>query len=776
VKHEYRPLLAGSALLAFAVALLLFLNYAKFGATLENRERARHALLADHLAKTLDARLALGLPLERTPLLQATLSRELAYDPRLHAIAAFDADGVLRVLGGKGQPALWQAACQALERDSRMPSQNDAGSLALALHNDFGVKAGCLVMEYDLRGTQRQSRAAVAAVWPVALLTLLAALVLLAMLAPRMVRQNLGHPERATRRISVLLAVLLLLVHCMIAWSAYQTFARIGREDAPRLAETLAHTLTPSLERALDHDIPLNQLRGVDEWLQPVLELGPEFARLSIDDAAGRRLFDVDDPHRRGADESVYSFPLEARGHTAGRLVVTLDLLPLAERTRQLAMEFVTLLVISVLISMEVLHGLLAHALAAGHAKQALTRLRLPLFLFFAGSELPRAFLPMWAKQLAQQPLPQSWSGTALAGMFAPFVSLPEAVRSTLPISLFLLTIALISPLAGRYSARHGPIRLLQFGLLLALLGHLLALLSASLLSLCAARVLAGASSGFITVAAFDYIGRDGARARGMAQYLSAYVAAGICGAGLGALLVDRVGTAAVFSIGIVCTLLAGLALLGLPTLDKAGQEPAPLLRALGQVLRQPRFLRLILLIGLPMQILQQGLLFYWAPLALTAQGEPTSFVGLTMMAYFFLVLLLNAPAARWADSSGRHTMIALTGLAIAGAAGIFGGVLYTSTTVAISVALIGVIWAAGFPAQGALVLRLGESRLAGVAPTVTVGVFRMIERIGAMLAPPLIALLIGFFGYADTAKLIGMVLIGCAMLQGWLVRQEKKT
>jgi len=120
--------------------------------------------------------------------------------------------------------------------------------------------------------------------------------------------------------------------------------------------------------------------------------------------------------------------------------------------------------------------------------------------------------------------------------------------------------------------------------------------------------------------------------------------------------------------------------------------------------------------------------------------------------------------------------MIALTGLAIAGAAGIFGGVLYTSTTVAISVALIGVIWAAGFPAQGALVLRLGESRLAGVAPTVTVGVFRMIERIGAMLAPPLIALLIGFFGYADTAKLIGMVLIGCAMLQGWLVRQEKKT
>lgn len=774
MKQEYRPLLAGSALLAFAVALLLFLNYTKFGATLENRERARHALLAEHLAKTIDARLALGLPLENTTELQAILKQELTYDSRLRAIVAFDADGTLRIVDGHGQPDLWRAACQAQGNGGPMPSQNDAGSMAVALHNDFGAAAGCLVMEYDLRGTRRQSWAALAAAGPMALLTLLGAIALLAVLVPRMVRRHADRPARATRRISLLVAVLLVLVHCLIAWSAYHTFARVSREDAPRLAETLAHTLTPGLERALDHGIPLNELRGVDEWLQPALASGPEFAGLSIDDTGGRRLFDVSDAHRRGTDESVYGFPLQYRGQTVGRLVVTLDLLPLAERSRQLAMEFITLLVISILISMEVLPGLLARAIA-GNEKQALGRLKLPLFLFFAGSELPRAFLPMWAKQLAQQPLPPSWSGTVLSHAFAPFAHLPEAVRATLPISLFLLTVALVSPFAGRYSARHGPIRVLQFGLLLALFGHLLAMLSASLLSLCLARALAGASSGFITVAAFDYIGRDGARARGMALYLSAYVAAGICGAGLGALLVDRAGTAAVFCVGMVCTVLAGAALVGLPDLEQPGSKPVPLVSVLGQLLRQPRFLRLLILIGLPMQILQQGLLFYWAPLALTAQGEPTSFVGLTMMAYFFLVLLLNAPAAHWADQSGRHTGIALACLAIAGAAGIFGGVLYTSTAIAISVALIGVIWAAGFPAQGALILKLGEGRLAGVAPTVTVGVYRMIERIGAMLAPPLIALLAGVLGYADTAKLIGAVLISCALLQGLLVKLEKK-
>ena len=826
MKQQYRPLLAGTVLLTFAVALLLFLNYAKFGSTLENRERARHALLAEHLAKTFDARLALGLDLESTPALQAMLNRELAYDPRLHAIAALDMQGDVRIVGGSGQPGLWQATREALQQGRSMPVQNDAAGLAVALHNGFGGDAGWLVLEYDLRGTHAQVREAFAAVWPVALFSLLAAIAALAVVAPfvRASRSPTHCPEddpahgladpagyqsgRTTRRLGVLIVILLLLVHCLIAWSAYRAFARVSGEDAPRLADTLAHTLTPGLETALDHGIPVAKLRGVDEWLQPALAAGPEFAALSIEDADGHRLFDVSDARDQMANrtrdaagsqargpmqnltqnptqdaaqnqahplsdtESAYRFALQQHGQTVATLVVTLDLAPLAERRRQLAIEFATLLAISVLISMEVLHGMLTRTVT-GDADRALARLRLPLFLFFAGSELPRAFLPMWAKQLALQPLPQSWSGTVLATVCAPLGHLPEAVRTTLPISLFLFTIALISPLAGRYTARYGPIRLLQVGLLLALAGNVVALLSESLASLCVARVLAGASSGFITVACFDYIGRSGARARGMALYLSAYVAAGICGAGLGALLVDRAGTAAVFGIGIGCTVLASVTLWGMPTLDQAGREPAPLIHALGHLLRQPRFLRLIVLIGLPMQILQQGLLFYWAPLALSAQGEPTSFVGLTMMAYFFLVLLLNAPAAQWADRSGRHTLIVLTGLAIAGAAGIFSGALYTSSAIALAVALIGVVWAAGFPAQGALVLKLGDGELSTVPSTVTVGVYRMIERIGAMLAAPLIALLIGWLGYANTAKLIGVVLLGCASIQAWMLRQE---
>lgn len=770
-RWRYRPLAAGALVLFFAAALLLFLNYAKFTSTLENRERARHSLLAGHLAKIFETRLALGLELDDSSAIHSLLTGELANDPRLRAIAVLGSLGATRIAKGEGQPALWQAA-RELKTGQSSPVENEASALAVRLHNSFGVGAGWLVLEYDLRDAHRQAVQGTVRLLPVALFSLLLALGLLALLAPQIARRHAQQSERASRRMGWLVAILLIALECAIGWSAYRDLAGISGEDAPRLAGTMAHTLMFGLESALRLGIPLADMRGVDEWLMSALAAGPEFARLSIDDPRMTRLFDASNPLSSQHNVTVYRFPLVQGDATVGSLAVSLDAEPLAERTRQLIIEFATLLLIGVLLSLETLHGLLARANSAD-AGETLARWRLPLFLFFVGSELPRAFLPMWAQQLALEPLPRSWSGTLLAVIFQPLVNLPDAVLTTLPISLFLFTIALISPFAGRLSGRMGPSRLLRLGLVVALAGHFLAMIAGSMLALSLARVLAGVGSGFVTVAALDFIGRSGARARGMAVYLTAYVAAGICGTGLGALLVERAGTASVFALGMICIVLAGGALGRMPVQNPVKKEDE-LWRNVLRLLRQPHFVRLLLLVGLPLQILQQGLLFFWAPLALSAQGEPTSFVGLSMMGYFFLVLLFSDTAARWSDRSGRHATFALGGLAVAGLAALFCGVMPVSGAIAASVLVIGLTWAVAFPAQGALILHMGQNELDGVSPGVAIGVYRMLERFGAMLAPPLIALLIGLLGFAGTAELIGAWLLGCALLQGWVSRREK--
>jgi predicted MFS family arabinose efflux permease len=315
---------------------------------------------------------------------------------------------------------------------------------------------------------------------------------------------------------------------------------------------------------------------------------------------------------------------------------------------------------------------------------------------------------------------------------------------------------------------------LLLTGTALAFGANLIGLFTDSLLMLFIARFVAGVSFGFVSVAAFDIIGRQGgSRAAGMALYLTAYVAAGICGAGLGALIVDRAGIPVVFVLGLIATVLSALTLRGItPIAPNPDYMTQPLLKAIGVLFSRNRFVRLIVLITLPMQIVQQGLLFYWVPLALSALGEHPSFIGLTMMGYFLMVLLLNGPLAGIADRTGRHAGIIVGGLALAGFAIMLNGLTYNPVVIAMANLLIGVAWALGFPSQGAMALRISQTELAGVDPAVTIGVYRAIERLGAMLAPMLVAVLIVWLGYAHSALLMGAVMLICALSYGWISRR----
>jgi MFS-type transporter involved in bile tolerance (Atg22 family) len=113
-------------------------------------------------------------------------------------------------------------------------------------------------------------------------------------------------------------------------------------------------------------------------------------------------------------------------------------------------------------------------------------------------------------------------------------------------------------------------------------------------------------------------------------------------------------------------------------------------------------------------------------------------------------------------------------GLALTTLAAALSGIFYTPVMIGLSMALIGVAWAAIFPAQSVLVINLGALQPVGVAPSEAIGMYRMIERIGSMLTPLLVALLINKLGYADAAKTMGALLLLCTLVQSWVLRKEK--
>jgi hypothetical protein len=142
-------------------------------------------------------------------------------------------------------------------------------------------------------------------------------------------------------------------------------------------------------------------------------------------------------------------------------------------------------------------------------------------------------------------------------------------------------------------------------------------------------------------------------------------------------------------------------------------------------------------------------------------------------------VLLFNKPVAKLADRSGNYGRLLAVGLAIAGCAGLIGSVVSAggsgwpsagvspgAPAIFISVVLIGIAWALAFPSQGAMALLVSRTELPGVDPAVSIGVYRTIERFGAMLTPILTAALIALLGLGGSALVLSAMLLVCGVAQ----------
>lgn len=775
-----RLIAACALVMAVATALLLALNNAKIESTLEKRIQERQQLVVGELAKALDAHLALGLPVDDTPALRSLLDRTRTADPLLFALLVIEPGGDSTLVSGQGNTSLWQSAFSKARRASAPAYVRDGshGAIALPLRDAYNLPGGFLVAEFDLVQVRAQSLTTLKGIAPPVALALMVALLILAVGGQRILRSAGQDKQRINRRLGALVTTLVLSVQAVIAWNAYAAFERIARDDAQVLASTFSHTVRPGLERALSAGIALPDLVGVKQWLTPMLGNGGSFSAVEIrEPASGRVLHEAHLDRPPPPDRGVkFTFPIEQAETLAGYLIVHLDLTTLAERSRQLSIEFVTLMIAGAFLVQEALR--LLNKSRADGTQGELQRLRAPLFMFFFASELPRSFLPVWGRELAARPLPDWLTALTGANELGALSAVPDTVLATLPISVFLLSVALSSPMAGRICSARGPGRLMHFGLGIAMAGHLMAFVSDSLLVLCLARIMAGISFGCLSIAAFDVIGRQTTgRASGMGTYLAAYMAGGVCGSGLGALLADRSGFSSVFPLALACCLVAViLARRSWGGASATIKGVKPTTGILAGLLRQPSFVRLLVLLALPMQMVQQGLLFYWAPLALVRLGESASFVGLAMMGYFLLVLFVAGPIARYADRMGHESRLTELALFASGIAAIAGGVFHSPLVIAAAILLVGLAWATGFPALGSVALQMCQKQLNGVEPAVAMGVYRSIERVGAMLAPMLAAFLVVALNFEGAAMAMGGLMMVCALANAAWFRRAKSS
>lgn len=402
--------------------------------------------------------------------------------------------------------------------------------------------------------------------------------------------------------------------------------------------------------------------------------------------------------------------------------------------------------------------GAKAEAPAAGDrvvTMQRISELRFAIFVFALAEELTRTFLSVYIKDL-----------------FEPVPGLSKELVIGAPIALFMLLWAVAQPIAGNVSERRGRRAVFLAGAVFSALGLLGSGLATDLIQLIVARCLTavGYASVFIAAQGFVIDATDPRRRAGaIALYAGGILTAGVCGPAIGGVVADQIGFRMTFIVS--ATLALASALMAWHLLPKhvdSGEARARglRLRDVGVCLTNPRFVAVTLFSAVPAKFGLTALLFFLLPLALDDSGVSQSWIGRVLLLYWLMMIVASPLVAHLSDRSGRRTpFLAIGGVIAAGAAYVLAnsGTLPMTIT---GVALLGLAHALVNTPQMALLAESCAQERSTLGETTVIGMFRLIERMGSVVAPFLAGLFLAYYGYHGAMKGIGIVLAACVAAQ----------
>ncbi|WP_377704773.1 MFS transporter [Pseudoduganella sp. UC29_71] len=423
-------------------------------------------------------------------------------------------------------------------------------------------------------------------------------------------------------------------------------------------------------------------------------------------------------------------------------------------------------------------------ALAAGpHAggidpgrQPRIVLVRVLSFLFMFAEMLSRPFLPVYAASLP--------SG-AVAG----------ALHASLPVTAFLLGVALTMPFAGHWSDRLGRRTSYIAGALVVTAGLAVTGLLPDYYALVAARAVTGVGYAIMFMACQGYVfdhTDSSNRGKGMALFVGAIMVAEICAPAVGGILADRIGYRMVFLLGAAVALLAAFiaaavlskgpaaaalpapALAGTPrradatqrsgadNATQGGTRRAPLLARLAH---NRRFLALSLLSGVPAKFLYSGFLIFLVPVLLSGLGLSKSEIGRYTMLYGLSSLALAPLFAHLADRYNAYAPLVAAGGLLTGLGLLPVASGASAELVMLGIGALGVGQSMSISAQLVLVARVTrtEARDAGTGPIV--GLFRLLERLGAAAGPVVTGALAARRGAAQAMAFLGVAALVSSLL-----------
>jgi MFS family permease len=554
--------------------------------------------------------------------------------------------------------------------------------------------------------------------------------------------------------------VLAVLLLAQLAVSAY-AWMLSEQQFLPALehkAKVVGAAMNAKLARAMEYGIPFERIDGVQDVFDDVLEENRDIAYLALSGADGKDLRRSGKPAAQ--DYLDATLPVVHEGRQLGSVHVGVDKRYLARRVSELRYDIGIVLLTSLMIAFEVLWFVMAfntsraEAAAPAHAQKRVVLVRILTFLFMFAEMLSRPFLPLYAGTLPDHG-----------------IGLPDGLRASLPITAFLLGVALSMPFAGRWSDKVGRRSSYLAGAALVVASLATTGLVPDYLVLGAARAATGVGYALMFMSCQGFVldstdKRDSAR--GMAMFVSAIMVAEICAPAVGGILADRIGFQMVFVVGAVVAIVA--AALAARVLDNSARR-APAAGAAAMPLtglaRNRRFVALSVLSGIPAKFLYSGFLIFLVPLLLAGMGNTKSEIGRYTMLYGLMAVALAPLFARLADRYKAYAAMVAAGGLLTGLGLVPIATGASSGLVLLGIGMLGLGQSMSITAQLVLVARVTREEARTAGSSSILGVFRLVERLGAAAGPVVTGAIVAVWGASQAMVTLGVFGLCTSILFG---------
>jgi len=376
--------------------------------------------------------------------------------------------------------------------------------------------------------------------------------------------------------------------------------------------------------------------------------------------------------------------------------------------------------------------------------------IRPALFLLIFAESLSLSFFPIFVNEL-----------------YEPVAGLSREMVIGLPISLFMLVWALSLPSAGGWSDRVGRRKSFLVGAIITTVGLVLTGFSQTIYDLLIWRSITAIGYGIVFITCQGYITdhtNASNRTRGMAMFLVGFFSGSLCGAAIGGILADHVGYATTFILSGILSLAAAAFVARFIHEKEVDEDDPPVklrtakLSDYIKVLSNSRFMVLTLFAAIPAKIALTGFLYYTGPLYMSTIGTDQSSIGRVMMAYGIAMIAISPIIGRVADKIKCHVFLIITGGLVSTAALM---ILYFENNllgVILSITLLGVAHAIGVSPQITLMTEISKKHAEEIGIGTTIGIFRLVERLGNVAGPIISGILITVYGYPGA--FIGIAII----------------